>query len=48
VGQIKGYSHDIFTEEKRELKGSFLLKHKRVKGSSPNKSITIKKKARLL
>jgi hypothetical protein len=33
VGQIKGYSHDIFTEEERELKGISLLKHKRAKGS---------------
>jgi hypothetical protein len=37
VGQKKGYSHDIFTKEKRELKGRSLLKHKRAKGSPPKK-----------
>jgi hypothetical protein len=31
VGRIKGYFHDIFTKEKRELKGSSLLKHKKGK-----------------
>jgi hypothetical protein len=36
LGQIKGYSHDIFTKRKR-AEGSSTLKHKRAKGSLPKK-----------
>jgi hypothetical protein len=48
VGQIKGHSHDIFTEQKRELQGSSLLKHKRAKGSLPKKKRHVEKKECLL
>jgi hypothetical protein len=36
MGQMKGYSQDIFTEEK-ESEGSSLLKHERARGSQPKK-----------
>jgi hypothetical protein len=47
MGQIKGYSQDIFTEEK-ESEGSSLLKHEGQEVASQRKSIMVKKKERLL
>ncbi len=43
-----GPNNDIFTEEKRDLKGSSLLKHKGQKVARQRKSIMVKNKQRLL
>jgi hypothetical protein len=48
VGQIKGYSHDIFTKEKESWKAALYWSTKGQKAACQRKSIPVKKKEPLL